>query len=73
MDNSTIIIYAKKDDINKTSTWIPGEGKVPLGINELVSTVNAWLKTQSEMASLKINLITHKAPPYFDNYTIIIL
>ena len=60
MDDATIIVYAKKDDINSTSTWIPGEGSVPLGINELVSKVNNWLKTQPEMSSLTINEIELK-------------
>ena len=60
MDDATIIVYAKKDDINNTSVWIPGEGNVPLGINELVSKVNSWLKTQPEMSALKINEIELK-------------
>lgn len=60
MDDATIIVYAKKDDINSTSSWLPGEGNIPLGINDLVSTVNNWLKTQSKMAGLKINEIELK-------------
>ncbi len=60
MDDATIIVYAKKDDINNTSVWIPGEGNVPLSINDLVSKVNNWLKTQPEMSSLKINEIELK-------------
>ncbi len=60
MDDATIIVYAKKDDINKTSTWIPGDTAPPLTIEKLVSTVNSWLKTRPKMQNLKINEIELK-------------
>ena len=60
MDDATIIVYAKKNDINKTSTWIPGEGSLPLSVDDLVSKVNIWLKTQPNMINLKINEIELK-------------
>ncbi len=70
MDNATIIVYAKKDEINSTSTWIPGEGNVPLNIDELVGKVSSWLKTQSKMSAFKINEIELKKVKHHekDNY-----
>lgn len=60
MDNATIIVYAKKDDINKTSTWIPGESAPPLTIASLVSNVNTWLSSRSDMKELKVNEVELK-------------
>ncbi len=60
MDDTTIIVYAKKSDIDSSSTWMPGESAPPLSIAQLVTKVDAWLQSQKGMHDLKVNEVELK-------------
>ncbi len=60
MDDSTIIIFADKDDINQSSTWIPTKGNLPLTIPAMLEKVYVWLETKEELKNLEVNEIELK-------------
>ncbi len=61
MDNSRIIIYANKSDINQSPRWaITDNTPPPLTISSLISKVNKWTVQQKDLQDARVNEIELK-------------
>jgi len=63
IDDVKIVAYIDKNDISKTSQWVPFEGKPPLTIDEALQAVQKFMIANAEFAETRFTGIELKRIP----------
>ena len=66
IDDVKIVAYIDKNEISKTSQWVPFEGQPPLSIYDALQAVQKFMIENAEFAETRLTGIELKRIPHYE-------